>query len=233
LCDTRGLCSTELTATQNIKAKLGSRYRNGIRQAITHWPVPKNTEMLPPQLSPIVRICQKTRSSADGDDTQIVTLRLLRGDHQFARGTRVLLADHVANTGLSVRKTVDADSADRSSVVVATDRVHCGNLNVTGIAIPANAYLLEYDIRSCRPAFPLWKYGVPINTNYADGHNFRDAREVLIGTSGDKHQVSASKLPSHLPTAVVGKPAAFLSGPPSQSAAIIATAVSRSPLPTK
>jgi len=46
---------------------------------------------------------------------------------------------------------------------------------------------------------------VPINTNYADGHNFRDAREVLIGTSGDKHQVSASSLPSHLPTAVVGK----------------------------
>jgi orotate phosphoribosyltransferase len=103
---------------------------------------------------------------------------LHRGYDKLVRGKRVLVVDDVVNTGLSVRQTVDAVRADGGEVVAAACLVDRGNADAASIGVPDYTYLLEYDIPNW-PAVdcPLCVQGVPINTLYAHGQDFLDARE--------------------------------------------------------
>jgi len=102
---------------------------------------------------------------------------LHRGYDKLVKGKRVLVVDDVVNTGLSVRQTVDAVNAAGGYVVAAACLVHRGNVDAAGIGVPEYVYLLEYDIPNWSAAeCPLCKRGVPINTEYAHGQDFLDAR---------------------------------------------------------
>jgi orotate phosphoribosyltransferase len=104
---------------------------------------------------------------------------LHRGYDKLVCGKRVLVVDDVVNTGLSVRQTVDAVREHGGDVVAAACLVHRGNVDAAGIGVPAYEYLLEYDIPNWRAAeCPLCKAGVPINTEYAHGQDFLDARRT-------------------------------------------------------
>lgn len=104
---------------------------------------------------------------------------LHRGYDKLVAGKRVLVVDDVVNTGLSVRQTVEAVRADGGDVVAAACLVHRGNVDAVGIGVPNYEYLLEYDIPNwSAEECPLCKRGVPINTEYAHGRDFLDARRA-------------------------------------------------------
>jgi orotate phosphoribosyltransferase len=102
---------------------------------------------------------------------------LHRGYDKLVRGKRVVVVDDVMNTGLSVKQTAETVRAAGGEVVAAACLVHRGNVDAKGIGVPEYVYLLEYDIPNWTAAdCPLCKRGVPVNTEYAHGQDFLDAR---------------------------------------------------------
>lgn len=103
-----------------------------------------------------------------------------RGYDRLVAGKRVVVVDDVVNTGLSVRQTVAAVEAAAGHVVAAGALVHRGNVDAGGLGVPEFVYLLEYDIPDWSAAeCPLCQAGVPINTRYAHGQDYLDARRSL------------------------------------------------------
>lgn len=113
------------------------------------------------------------------------TAQQLRGEFAFHRGydrlvagKRVMVVDDVVNTGLSIRQTAAAVQAAGGQVVAAGALVHRGNVDAAGLGVPEYVYLMEYDIPDWPPAeCPLCRAGVPINTRYAHGQDYSDARQ--------------------------------------------------------
>jgi orotate phosphoribosyltransferase len=92
----------------------------------------------------------------------------------------VLVVDDVVNTGLSVRQTVAAVRAAGGNVLGAGALVDRGNVDAAALGVPEYVYLMEYDIPDWSAAeCPLCKAGVAINTRYAHGQDFLDARQHL------------------------------------------------------
>ena len=101
-----------------------------------------------------------------------------RGYDRLVAGKRVLVVDDVVNTGLSIRQTVAALQAAGGTVVAAAAMVDRGNVDARDLGVPEYVYLLEYDIPDWSAAeCPLCKSGVPVNTRYAHGQDFLDAKQ--------------------------------------------------------
>lgn len=115
----------------------------------------------------------------------------LRGEFAFHRGydrrvaeKRVLVVDDAVNTGLSIRQTVAAVKAAGGIVVAAAALVDRGHVGATELGVPEYFYLLEYDIPDwSADECPLCKAGVPINTQFAHGQDFLDAKRQSAGES--------------------------------------------------
>jgi orotate phosphoribosyltransferase len=115
------------------------------------------------------------------------TSKELRGEFGFHRGydrllagKRVVVVDDVVNTGLSIRQTVAAVEAAGGNVVAAGALVHRGNVDATGLGVPEFVYLMEYDIPDWSAGeCPLCKAGVPINTRFAHGQDYLEAKQNL------------------------------------------------------
>jgi orotate phosphoribosyltransferase len=115
----------------------------------------------------------------------------LRGDFTFHRGydhrvagKRVLVVDDVVNTGLSIRQTVAAVKAAGGIVAAAAALVDRGNVGAKDLDVPEYVFLLEYDIPDwTAEECPLCKSGVPINTQFAHGQDFLDAKLQSLGES--------------------------------------------------
>ncbi|HMF17220.1 MAG TPA: phosphoribosyltransferase family protein [Gemmataceae bacterium] len=106
---------------------------------------------------------------------------LRRGYDQIVCGKRVLIADDIVNTGLSLRQTGEAVCGAGGRVVGAACLVSRGNVAAAGLDVDRFVFLLEYKIPAwAASACPLCKSGVPINTRYAHG------REFLARQGGDK-----------------------------------------------
>jgi len=102
---------------------------------------------------------------------------LHRGYDRLVRGKRVLVVDDVINTGHSVRQTVEAVRACGGTVTRAAALVDRGNVSAASLGVERYDYLLEHDIPDWKAAeCPLCKQGVPVNTEYAHGQDFLDAR---------------------------------------------------------
>jgi orotate phosphoribosyltransferase len=100
-----------------------------------------------------------------------------RGYDQLVAGKRVLVVDDVVNTGQSVRQTVTAVRAAGGEVIAAGAIVDRGNVDAPGLGVPEYVYLIEYDIPDWSAAdCPLCKAEVAVNTQYAHGQDFLDAR---------------------------------------------------------
>lgn len=102
---------------------------------------------------------------------------LHRGYDRMVKGKNVLVVDDVVNTGHSIRQTVAAVEECGGTVVAAAALVDRGNVDAASLGVKHYLYLLEHDIPSW-PAegCPLCNSGVPINTRYAHGQDFLDAR---------------------------------------------------------
>ena len=100
-----------------------------------------------------------------------------RGYDRLVAGKRVLVVDDVVNTGLSGRQTASAVRQAGGEVVAIAALVDRGNVNAETLGVPEYVFLLEYDIPDWPVAdCPLCRAGVPINTRYAHGQDFLDAR---------------------------------------------------------
>jgi orotate phosphoribosyltransferase len=100
-----------------------------------------------------------------------------RGYDRILAGKRLLVVDDVVNTGYSIRQTVSAVRAVGGEVLAAAAFVDRGNVDAAALGVPEYVYLLEYDIPDWPAAdCPLCKAGVPINTQYAHGQDYLDAR---------------------------------------------------------
>jgi orotate phosphoribosyltransferase len=98
---------------------------------------------------------------------------LRRGYDRVVAGKRVVVVDDVANTGLSVRQTVQAVRAAGGQVVGAGVLVTRGNCAAADLGVDQWRYLLEYRIPSWPAAdCKLCQQGVPINTQYAHGKEY-------------------------------------------------------------
>jgi orotate phosphoribosyltransferase len=99
---------------------------------------------------------------------------LRRGYDHLVSGKRVLVVDDIVNTGLSLRQTAEAVRRGGGQVIGAACLVSRGNVAAAGLGVDRFAYLVEVKI----PAWPaaeckLCGAGVPINTGYAHGREFR------------------------------------------------------------
>jgi orotate phosphoribosyltransferase len=100
-----------------------------------------------------------------------------RGYDRLVTGKRVLVVDDVVNTGQSIRQTVAAVQAAGGEVLAAGALVDRGNVDAAALGVREYVYLMEYDIPDWSAAdCPLCKAGVPINTRYAHGQDFLDAK---------------------------------------------------------
>jgi orotate phosphoribosyltransferase len=100
-----------------------------------------------------------------------------RGYDRLVAGKRVLVVDDVVNTGQSIRQTVAAVRAAGGEVLAAGALVDRGNVDAAALGVPEYVYLMEYDIPDWPAAdCPLCKAKVPINTRYAHGQDFLDAK---------------------------------------------------------
>ena len=110
----------------------------------------------------------------------------LRGDFLLRRkydslvaGRRVLVVDDVVNSGHSVRQTVRAVRRANGEVRAAAALIHRGNIDAAGLEVDEYLYLLECDIPEWPAAdCPLCRRGVAVNTRYAHGQDFLDARHA-------------------------------------------------------
>jgi orotate phosphoribosyltransferase len=100
-----------------------------------------------------------------------------RGYDRLVAGKRVLVVDDVVNTGQSIRQTVAAVREAGGEVLAAGALVDRGNVDAAALDVPEYVYLMEYDIPDWRAAdCPLCKAGVAVNTRYAHGQDFLDAK---------------------------------------------------------
>jgi orotate phosphoribosyltransferase len=100
-----------------------------------------------------------------------------RGYDRLVAGKRVLIVDDVVNTGQSIRQTVAAVQEAGGEVLAAGALVDRGNVDAATLGVPEYVYLMEYDIPDWSAAeCPLCKAGVPVNTRYAHGQDFLQAR---------------------------------------------------------
>lgn len=108
----------------------------------------------------------------------------LRGQFAFHRGydrrlagRRVLVVDDVVNTGHSIRQTIVAARECGASVVAAAALVDRGNVKAADLDVADYRFLVEHDIPSWPAAeCELCRRGVPVNTQFAHGQDFLDAR---------------------------------------------------------
>ena len=100
-----------------------------------------------------------------------------RGYDRLLEGKRVVVLDDVVNTGQSVRQTVAAVQAAGGNVVAAGALVDRGNVDAAALGVAEYVYLMEYDIPDWSAAeCPLCRARVPINTQYAHGLDFLEAK---------------------------------------------------------
>jgi len=109
---------------------------------------------------------------------------LHRGYDQLVAGKRVLVVDDVVNTGLSIRQTATAVQRAGGTVIAAAALVDRGNVDAQSLGVPEYFYLVEHDIPDWSAAeCPLCQSGVPINTRYAHGQDFLDAKQQSAADS--------------------------------------------------
>lgn len=107
-----------------------------------------------------------------------------RGYDQLVAGKRVVVVDDVVNTGQSVRQTVAAVQKAGGNVVAAGAFVDRGNVDASNLGVTEYVYLMEYDIPDWSAAdCPLCKAGIPVNTRYAHGQDFLDAKRNSAKTA--------------------------------------------------
>src|SRR5262245_35181853 len=100
-----------------------------------------------------------------------------RGYDRLVAGRRGLAVGDVVNTGQSIRQTVAAVRAAGGEVLAAAALVDRGNVDAAALGVPEYVYLMEYDIPDWPAAdCPLCKAGKPVNTRFAHGQDFLDAR---------------------------------------------------------
>lgn len=103
---------------------------------------------------------------------------LHRGFDRRVAGRRVLVVDDVANTGHSLRQTINAVRAAGGIVAAAATLVDRGNFEAADIGVTDYVYLIEHDIPSWPAAeCPLCQRRVPVNTHFAHGQDFLDAKQ--------------------------------------------------------
>ena len=101
---------------------------------------------------------------------------LRRGYDRVVAGRRVVVVDDVINTGLSIRQTVQAVRDAGGQVVGAGALVSRGNNTAADLGVDDARWLLEVEIPSWPAAeCKLCRDGVPINTRYAHGKDYRAA----------------------------------------------------------
>lgn len=108
----------------------------------------------------------------------------LRGQFAFHRGfdrrlagKRALVVDDIVNTGHSIRQTIEAARRCGANVVAAAALVDRGNVKPQDLGVEDYRFLLEVDIPSWPAAScELCRQGVPVNTQFAHGQDFLDAR---------------------------------------------------------
>lgn len=108
---------------------------------------------------------------------------LKRGYDRMVNGRRVLVVDDVVNTGESVAETIQAVRAAGGEVATAAALCSRGNASADDVGCTEFVYLTEVTI----PSWPaqsceLCRRGVPVNTEYAHGADFVEAKAAGDGT---------------------------------------------------